>query len=630
MNPEWITQGRIERAQAIAQHGTIRAAVEAGTVGQFADITMNEALLLGLHSQGVRKYVGIFGHGSTDLGEILRIYEAAGIQTFAVHHEVLAAHAATTLYWQYGETAAVFTSIGPGALHALAGSLTGLSNGAGVYYLLGDETTYDEGPNMQQIPRREQGLFLQLTSTLGPSYTLHTPQAINTALRNGMNATKGKVWPSPFYMLLPMNTQPEIIQDCNLLGFPEPMSSAPQVCGSEGTFAEIIEAVQQYDKITIKIGGGAQGIRDELVQLADLVDAAVVSGPQVPGVFPPSNLRHMAVGGSKGSICGNFAMAEAELVFVIGARAVCQWDSSGVAWKKVQQFINFNTNPADALHYNRTIPVIGDAKANLQLLIQKLRAAGVGKSTGKPSVWLTQCVEKRAEWTAFCEQRFIEKTRLYDEVFDREVLTQPAAIKTACDFAKKVGAVKFFDAGDVQANGFQIVEDEEPGFTFTDVGASYMGFAASSLLAAAMADEPQYGMAICGEGSFLMNPQILIDATEHQARGMIVILDNRRMAAITGLQWAQYGHDYATNDSVPVDYVALCNAVRGVHAISGGTSCEELTAAFEEAYRHEGLSVVHVPVYCGKDEMGGLGAYGQWNVGNWCEDVQKEHQRLGV
>jgi 3D-(3,5/4)-trihydroxycyclohexane-1,2-dione acylhydrolase (decyclizing) len=32
---------------------------------------------------------------------------------------------------------------------------------------------------------------------------------------------------------------------------------------------------------------------------------------------------------------------------------------------------------------------------------------------------------------------------------------------------------------------------------------------------------------------------------------------------------------------------------------------------------------VHMPVYCGPDALGGLGAWGQWNVGNWCEDVQR-------
>ncbi len=83
------------------------------------------------------------------------------------------------------EKAAVVTSIGPGALQALAASLVPASDGLGVWYLFGDETTEDEGFNMQQIPRHEQGLFLRLASTMGAAYTLHTPLALPTALRRG-------------------------------------------------------------------------------------------------------------------------------------------------------------------------------------------------------------------------------------------------------------------------------------------------------------------------------------------------------------------------------------------------------------------------------------------------------------
>jgi 3D-(3,5/4)-trihydroxycyclohexane-1,2-dione acylhydrolase (decyclizing) len=45
--------------------------------------------------------------------------------------------------------------------------------------------------------------------------------------------------------------------------------------------------------------------------------------------------------------------------------------------------------------------------------------------------------------------------------------------------------------------------------------------------------------------------------------------------------------------------------------------------ALGSAHAHKGLSVVHVPVYSGDHELGGLGAWGQWNVGNWCEEVQR-------
>ena len=629
MDRERMTQDRIQRVKALETHGSIAAAVDAGTIPQFADVTLNEALVLGLANQGVRNYIGIFGHGSTDLGEILRLYARAGIRTLAVHHETMAAHAASALYWQYGETAAVFTSIGPGAMHALAGSLTALSNGAGVYYLLGDETTHDEGPNMQQIPRREQSLFLKLTSVLGPSYNLHTPEAVNTALRRGLMATRHPIRASPYYLSLPMNTQPAIIRDCNLLAFPEMTSGSAVVCGEESTFDAVVKAIQTHEKIVIKIGGGARHTTDELVELAELVDAVVVTGPQVPGVFPFSHRRNMRVGGSKGSISGNFAMNEADLAILVGARGVCQWDCSGVAWKNVDQFINFNTNVEDATHYNRTIPVVGDAKRNLQKLIAAVKQVELKKSPSSSSAWLTACEEKRTNWDDYRQLRYETET-LYDEAFQQKILTQPVAIKVVCDFAAEIDAAKFFDAGDVQANGFQIVEDEKQGQTFTDTGASYMGFAVSSLLSSAMVDNPTYPIAFCGEGSFWMNPQIITDAVEHRVHGMIVIFDNRRMGAISGLQCAQYEHDYATNDSVVVDYLQLCNAISGVKAVSGGYSRLELDRALRESYRHPGLSVVHVPVYFGPDELGGLGAWGQWNVGNWCEDVQREHQELGL
>ena len=74
-------------------------------------------------------------------------------------------------------------------------------------------------------------------------------------------------------------------------------------------------------------------------------------------------------------------------------------------------------------------------------------------------------------------------------MWGRKALTQPQAIAIAAEFCKQRGAIKFFDAGDVQANGFQIVEDDSPEETFTEAGASYMGFAVSALLSGALAEQ---------------------------------------------------------------------------------------------------------------------------------------------
>lgn len=620
---------RLARARAIAEHGSIASAVEVGAIRQFQDISVSEALVLGLYNQGIRKYIGIFGHGATDIGEVLRIYEKAGlVKTFNVRHETAAAHAMTALKMLTGETAAVFTSIGPGAMHALAGALCSASNGVGVYHIYGDETTHDEGFNMQQIPKDEQGLFLRMCSTMGQAYAIYEPYSIFTALRRGAVHTGKPGFSGPYFLLMPMNAQPAVIRDCNLLEFPLAFKACPPACQDEHIFREAARLARGAERITIKIGSGARWCGSEVVELANLIDAAIVAGAGSSGIVPYSEPRYMTVGGSKGSISGNYAMNEADLVITIGARAVCQWDCSGTAWKNARNVINFNIEPEHAGHYNRTLPILGDAKTNLRRWIEVLRSEGFGQVDGQ-SQWAKAIFARRDEWEAFKKIRY-DTPVLDDPLWARPVLTQPAAIKTVCDFADSIGAVKFFDAGDVQANGFQIVEDEREGQTLTDTGASYMGFAASALLAGALSGRQRYGIAFSGDGSFTMNPQILIDGVEHGVRGSIVVFDNRRMAAISGLQIAQYGKDFATHNSVAVDYVAWANSISGVKGLYGGTSLDELQNALREAYEYDGLSLIHVPVYYGSNELGGLGAFGDWNVGNWCERVQAEHHRIGL
>jgi 3D-(3,5/4)-trihydroxycyclohexane-1,2-dione acylhydrolase (decyclizing) len=130
-------------------------------------------------------------------------------------------------------------------------------------------------------------------------------------------------------------------------------------------------------------------------------------------------------------------------------------------------------------------------------------------------------------------------------------------------------------------------------------------------------------VAFSGDGSFMMNPQILVDAAVHGVRGMVVVFDNRRMGAISSLQSAQYRSDFGTNDHVAVDFVAIANAVAGVKGFFGGYSAAELTDALNAAHAYDGLSIVHVPVYWGEEPSAGMGSYGRWNVGPWVADVER-------
>ena len=214
---------------------------------------------------------------------------------------------------------------------------------------------------------------------------------------------------------------------------------------------------------------------------------------------------------------------------------------------------------------------------------------------------------------------------MHDQVWQRPALTQPAAIKIVADFAKAIGAAKFFDAGDVQANGFQIVEDDRTGDTFTETGASYMGFAVSALLASAMADKPRYSIAFTGDGSFMMNPQILIDARRA-----------RRARHDRDLRQPAHGRDHRPADGAIQRRLphqrsrrgrlrAARRAVAGVNAVHGGWTADELR---ERAAKPRTPTMASPSSTCrsiaGPRRTGRPRRLGQWNVGNWCEDVQRK------
>ena len=609
-----------QRARAIAAAGGVMNAIADGTLNAALDVTVSEALVLALLRQNVSKYLGILGHGTTDLGNILRIYSEEGVtRFFQCRNEVAMAHAATALAWVFGETPAVVTSIGPGALQAFAGSLATASNGVGVYHIYGDETTHGEGYNMQQIPGPRQNQFLRLTETMSGAYALHTPQALRDAMRRGTETVHRPYFAGPFFLLLPINVQPKRVQ-LRVDALPERMLVPVLAPARSDAYDVACQLIESHQRIVIKAGGGARRYGAELERLADAAGAVVVLSPNSLGVLPDAHPRNMHVGGSKGSVSGNHAMEHATLLIAVGSRAVCQADCSGTGYPMAEAVINVNGDIHDANHYNHTVALTGDIGAVVDGLIRALQRRARKQLVSRD--WLDACIAKKAEWTELKHMR-VNGTTLPDDAWGRQVLTQPSAIYAAASFAKRIGAVKLFDAGDVQANGFQLAEDDHPDDTFTESGASYMGFAASGLLAGAFASHSRYMMAFTGDGSFMMNPQILIDAVVHGVKGMLVLFDNRRMGAISSLQVAQYGPDFGTHDDVRVDFVAMANSVTGVKGVFGGWSAKELEAALDEAYRHEGLSVVHVPVYWGRLDEGGMGAYGRWNVGPWVPEVEK-------
>ncbi len=295
------------RASAIATAGGFQQALDNGTLPRQVSLSVSEALVLGLLKQGTRKYLAIFGHGSTDLGEILRIYTDAGVtQTYNFRNEVEMAHAATALSWQYGEVPALVTSIGPGALQAMAGSLAAASNGVGVWHVYGDETTLGEGYNMQQIPKAEQALYPRMTALMGESFFLHTPHALREALRRGGQRVFADTKAGPFYLHLPINVQP-VVEAFNLDSLPSRPSFEPLVPEISASLDKAVDLIAKTDRVVIKAGGGCRGFDEEIRLLARAAGAPVVLSPGSTGVESWRLIRRAQKGRRRSSYDSHFS-----------------------------------------------------------------------------------------------------------------------------------------------------------------------------------------------------------------------------------------------------------------------------------------------------------------------------------
>jgi 3D-(3,5/4)-trihydroxycyclohexane-1,2-dione acylhydrolase (decyclizing) len=467
---------------------------------------------------------------------------------------------------------------------------------------------------MQQIVGSAQFGFVRAAQAVAKqAYTIIDPRNVYTILPEALALTRERASGGPVNIFLPMNLQ-AATHEFNLDLLSRRVN--PSVAGARAPREQVLAAaaeIRRHRRITVRAGGGSRGAGEAIKALATLVGAAITTGPVAMDVVESSCPLNMGPAGSKGSIAGNFAAEQATLIINVGGRGVCQADSSGTLYAHAEAFININANALDAQRYHG-LPVTGDARAALEEIVDVLRH---GDPMPPDAEWIAELAAVRQQW-----QRYLDGFYRHPVIDGR--LTQPAAIKAIDETINARRELKIFDAGDVQAHGFQICRHLEPGTWLNESGNSCMGFGISAAFALGLVRDGKYPTAITGDGSVLMQPQALRDMVKHGSRCTVVVLDNQAMGAITSLQWAQRYEEAGTRDPValpPVDFAALARSM-GCAAFTPEPSVDSLVDCLERARRHDGPALVDVKVHLGQEEGAALGAFGRWNVGPWSEGVQ--------
>ena len=537
---------------------------------------------------GVRYAAGIPGHGCWTLTDAL-LDCADAIKTVQVMHEQSAVHLADGYYRASGEPMLAFTSIGPGATNTVIGMATAYVDSTAVALFTGSPHTYMRGHGLlQELERRHVAdnprIFEPVVKEWWqPSRVDELPFVLHRAW-NAMRTGR----PGPVLLDVPMDVQAEAasvalpdLGEREARGRPRPDATAVE---------EAARLLVGAKRPVIVAGGGVIGSEAsaELVQLAERLGAPVVTTWNGKGAIDETHPLAGQTIGDTGSTIGNALTASADVLLSVGCRFV-DWSAS--SWRRGVTFaipptrlIQLDIDEREiGKNYPVAVPLVGDAKAGLQDLLDAIGA-------GEPSTgYGDEIASLRADW----ERQVEEKSGS-----DAMPMTMARAVREV-QAAAREDAIVVTGAGLPQGMVKQRWVTRQPRTHITSGGFSTMGFTLPAAIGAQLAQPDAQVLAICGDGDFLQTMQELATAAMLGSPVCTVVLDNSGWISIKGGQEAHFGRTAATDflrDGKPYspDFAAIGRAF-GIHTESAERP-DEVRPAVERALASGGPSLVHVRV----------------------------------
>jgi len=236
------------------------------------------------------------------------------------------------------------------------------------------------------------------------------------------------------------------------------------------------------------------------------------------------------------------------------------------------RIIHVDIDPAEIGKNVRVdLPVVGDARRVLRQILDALQPGSTG-------AWQEVVDGYRKDLT-------------YPPARE-DALTQQATIEAVC---RRVAgkAVVATDVGLHQMFVARHIPFDRPRDLLTSGGLGTMGFGLPAAMGAALARPGQEVVAVCGDGSFLMNLQELATIAEHRLPVKAIVLNNRNLGMVRQFQRLYFNGSFTAVDQPPhLDFALIA---RGFGVASASISePRELEGALDRALSHPGPFVLEV------------------------------------
>jgi acetolactate synthase-1/2/3 large subunit len=521
-------------------------------------LTGGEAIVSGLVAHGVDT---VFGLPGAQVYGLFDAFQQAQLKVIGARHEQACGYMAFGYARSSGRPGVFSVVPGPGVLNASAALLTAFGCNEPVLCVTGQVPTAFLGKgrgHLHEMPDQLATLRTYVKWADRIEYPANAPTVVARAFQEMMSGRQG---PASVEMPWDIFTQRAETTAAKVLApLPSPQAD-PDVVKQAAALIKASRAAMIF------VGSGAIGAREEILELAEMIDAPVVAFRSGRGIV--SNAHELGL-----TMAAAYKLwPKIDLMIGIGTRLELPTMSRWPYRPDGLKCIRIDVDPVEIRRYAADTAVIADARAATADLVAAVRKAGYSKTSGR------RAAIREATASAQAEIQRIQPQMTYLNIL-REVLPANAIVT---DELSQVGFASWY--------GFPIYEPR------TFITSGYQGTLGSGFptaLGAKVANPDKPVVAITGDGGFMFGVQELATAVQFNIAVVTLVFNNNAYGNVRRDQRERFDGRVVAADLVNPDFVKLAESF-GV-AAARVTSPDHFKAALEKALAHGGPYLLSIEV----------------------------------
>jgi len=487
-----------------------------------------QSLVNALEAAGVDVMFGIPG------GAILPAYDPifdSKIRHILVRHEQGAGHAATGYAQATGRVGVCIATSGPGATNLVTPLADAQMDSVPIVAITGQVPSAAIGTDaFQEADIR--GVTMPVTKH---NYLITDPADIPRAIAEAFHiASTGR----PGAVLV--DIAKDALQKETTFNYPKNVSLAgynPVVEPKSEAIRDAAALITQSKKPVLYVGGGIikANAAKELMQLAEITGAPVVTTLMARGAFPDSHPQHLGMPGMHGTVAAVTALQKADLLITLGARFDDRVTGKLSTFAPNAKIIHADIDPAEiGKNRHADVAIVGDLKNILRALNPATKAA-LAKSQPDLTPWLAETYGWRSKFPLG-----------YDKPSDGSVSPQYVIER----IGKISGPDTIFAAGVGQHQMWasQFIGYEKPRTWLNSGGLGNMGYAVPAAMGAKVGAPDTTVWAIDGDGCFQMTNQELVTCALNNIPIKVAVINNESLGMVRQWQTLFYNQRYSNTD----------------------------------------------------------------------------------